>query len=200
MTEKWQRLILKDPTSKSAVHDLAVDEHWRFTRRILANPDEAISYELVWLTSDGVTTVHYVEDDLVKFPYLVVKGEGDNLSQIADTIHRKLEVYSREEISDLVQQARTRGQKMEAIAFLGVSAPTSFDQSIFEGLVGAMSDRDPEVRRTAVWMTGYSAWPQYRELLTRLMESDTDESVRTDAGFVLAGFDAGKLLTTQDSH
>lgn len=200
MTEKWQRLILKDPTSKSAIHDLAVDEHWRFTRRVLANPEEAISYELVWLTSDGVTTVHYVEDDLVKFPYLVVKGEGENLRQIVNTIHHKLEVYSREEISELVQQARTRGQKMEAIAFLGVSAPKVLDQDIFDGIIGAMSDKDPEVRRTAVWMTGYAAWPQYKEPLTKLMESDPEETVRADAGFVLAGFDTESTQKARDTE
>src|SRR6185436_1314037 len=188
MKNRWRRLIIKNPKGSLPLIEQADEDRWMFQGRINRDPKKNIPKELIWATSDNRATVHYVEDELVKFPYIVVKGDG--WKEVASSISRSIDVFSEDELVEMVEKAGSREEKTLAIARLGVGAPDEFDPRFFQLLEKALSDPDPEVRRTVVWVNGYTGWPQFRQLLEKMAKADPDERVREEAGFVVAGYES----------
>lgn len=190
MATVQQRLVFKDPASAEAdVFDHHARARWRFEERIAPDPARSIPLELVFRTADGKVTLHFVDDHLVKFPYLVVKGEAADVEREVAAARQALKFHSEDEVLDYARRADTRAQKMESLAFVGVTAPQTHDTRYLEALKRGMEDADASVRKSAVWMSGYPAWPELRPLLEKVAEEDPDESVRNGTRSILAGFD-----------
>jgi hypothetical protein len=186
MTTKTQYLILKDSMSESSMHALAKSNPWFLSEKVDRDPDNDIPFELIWETVDEQTSIHYIEDELVKFPYVVVKGK--DVDKVVSKIRSKLDIYSDEELVQMFESASQHNEKMKAVARLGVASPQQFDSRFFNLLQQAFSDPDPEVRRTAVWCIGYASWAEFREVLEQIVASDPDESVREDAAYMLESY------------
>ncbi len=184
---KTQRVIPKPPFTESKMHDLVEFNPWFLSEKVNRDPDNNIPFRLIWTTSDEETTIHYVEDELVKFPYIVVKGK--DVEEAVSEIRSQIEIYSPEELFKIFIAANSRSEKMKAVAHLGVASPQEFDPKFFELLQAAFSDPDPEVRRTAVWCIGYASWREFKETLEHLANSDPDEAVREDAGYLAAAYE-----------
>lgn len=184
---KTQHIIPKPPFTESKMHDLVEFNPWFLSAKIDRDPDSNIPFRLIWTTSDKGTTIHYIEDELVKFPYIVVKGK--DVEKAVSKIRSRMEIYSHEELFKIFIAANSRSEKMKAVAHLGVASPQEFDPKFFELLQAAFSDPDPEVRRTAVWCIGYASWREFKETLEHLANSDPDEAVREDAGYLAAAYE-----------
>jgi hypothetical protein len=186
MMNKTQTLIPKQPFTDSEMHDLVDFHSWFLSAKIDRDPDNYVPFTLIWTTLDRETTIHYVEDELVKFPYIVIKGK--DVQKVASEICSEAEIYSSEELVKMFVDANTQNEKMKAVAHLGVASPQDFDPKFFELLQAAFSDPDPEVRRTAVWCIGYSSWREFRPILEQLVASDPVESIREQAGYMLESY------------
>ena len=183
---KTQNLIPKPPFTESEMHDLVEFHPWFLSAKIDRDPDNYVPFRLIWTTSDQETSIHYIEDELVKFSYIVIKGK--DVQKVASKLYSEREIYSSEELVKMFVDANSRNEKMKAVAHLGVASPQEFDAKFFELLQAAFSDPDPEVRRTAVWCIGYSSWREFRPILEHLVASDPDESIREDAGYMLESY------------
>jgi hypothetical protein len=170
MMNKTKILIPKPPFAELEMHDLVEFHPWFLSAKIDRDPDNCVPFTLIWTTVDKETTIHYIEDELVKFPYIVIKGK--DVQKVASKICSDSEIYSSEELVKMFVDANTRNEKMKAVAHLGVASPQEFDPKFFELLQAAFSDPDPEVRRTAVWCIGYSSWREFRPILEQLVASD----------------------------
>jgi hypothetical protein len=187
MNVKIQHLIPKSPFTESKMHDLVEFNPWFLSEKVNRDPDNRIPFELIWITSDENTTIHYIEDELVKFSYIVIKGK--DVEKVVSKIISQIDIYSPEELFKMLIDAKSRSEKMKAVAHLGVASPQEFDPKFFELLQAAFSDSDPEVRRTAVWCIGYASWREFKETLEHLANSDPDEAVREDAGYLVGGYE-----------
>ncbi len=187
MRNKIQYLIPKPPFTDLEMYKITRFTTWIFSETASRDTDNNIPFELMWKTKDEETTIHYIEDELVQFSYIVVKGK--DVDKVVSKICSKIEVYSNEEIFRKFIDATNRSEKMKAVAYLGVASPYKFDAQFFELLQTAFSDVDSEVRRTAVWCIGYASWPEFKETLDRLAKSDPDELVREHAGYLAAAYE-----------
>ncbi|MDQ2809091.1 MAG: hypothetical protein M3Z04_19630 [Chloroflexota bacterium] len=186
-TAQSQRLLLKDKKGENDVHRLAEVQNWLMEAWIHAEPEKQIPDEVIWETDDQATTIHYIDDLLVQFPYLVVKGRDKEA--MVKILRENLALYSADELLQEARTAQTRAEKKETVARLGVGAPLAYNEDFFQLLHDAMNDPEPEVRRVAVWVATYPAWAQLRKPLEQVRDEDSDEEVRDDARVVLASFD-----------
>ena len=140
---------------------------------------------LAWEGRWDDVRIYYVDDHLIKVPYLIVRGP--------DREEAVLEVRLLIPSFDLVRAipdalcAATREDKVEAIRRIAVlafaSPPLRIVLTVFDG---AFTDADPEVRRMAVGASTYPAWREFEPRLEILANGDEDDGVRDLAVRTLA--------------
>jgi hypothetical protein len=182
----YNNIIPKQPFDESKMHDLVEFQPWFLSAKIERDPHNMVPFKLIWMTSDRETSIHYIEDELVKFSYISIKG--NDIENVVSKINLEIDIYSPEELFKMFADAISRVEKMKAVAHLGVASPQQFDPNFFELLQSAFSDPDSEVRRTAVWCIGYASWCEFLPILEQLISLDPDESVREDAGYMLESY------------
>ncbi len=182
------RLIFKDPQKDRSLSRLMGDWDWFLAEEIPEDLENKVPFELIWESADGETTIHYIDDRYVKFPYIVVMGSERD--KVIALIQDNLDIYTKEELLQLMDSADTRAEKKWAISHLCVGAPSSYDHEFSVRFQQVMTDEDPEIRRAAIWMFTYVGWPELRPLLEQAKENDPHHLVRQNAESVLAAFDS----------
>ncbi len=182
-----RRLIPKDLDCEQSLHELASQEYWLLSEWVQPDPDQQVPGQVIWETEDRATKIHLVQDFLVQFPYLIVAGsDTDSVTQI---LTDNIPLYTDEELLQGRGDVSSLEERKMAVARLGVGAPRDYDIRFFEQLRLATGDQEPEVRSVAIWVMGYPSWPQFRPLLEKLRDHDSDAEVRDDARVILASFD-----------
>jgi HEAT repeats len=197
MLDRSDRLIIFDNDPQRAFHKAAVKEMWHLDKIIQPDHENEIPYELIFKTNDGRSSVHYIEDYVAKLSYVIVIG--DDVAATVARVKNVMTVCDRDVALKMLDQAKTREQRLNALLQLGIVAPQQFDEVVFNHLTQAMSDKDPEFRRTAVWLVGYTAWPQFKEPLEKLAKSDPDDEVRGDAEILLESLKEGGVNAEGES-
>lgn len=175
------RVVLKPSTSEEDITALAGRHGWHFQEAL--GPTEQQPYEKIWIAPDNYTSIHYIEDFLLRIRYIIVTK--DRPDEVVAQIQSGLDVYSRDEILGLVDTADELNQRILALHRVAGAAPQEFDQAIFDCLQRAMNDPEVAIRRAAIFATTYAHWPEFQESLERLQASDDDPSVRELARHVL---------------
>ena len=128
-----KRLIFKrnlDPNQdyRGQLVDLSrkPEQRWLLWERKLEDREKQIAYELTWVTPDKQTGIHYIEDYIVGFPYVVI--DGKEIEKVTEAICSHFEIYSPSELFQIVENpSSTRLDKVEAVLRLGVIAPQEFE-------------------------------------------------------------------------
>jgi hypothetical protein len=179
------RIPLAPGVGEPEIDSLARQLGWELGLTIPATRDHP--FEKVWLTAGDRTAVHYIEDFLLKIAYLQIESADSAAAEQA--IRAVIHAPTRDTIKDILREATTRDEKIDAIYRLALLAPGQFDDAMFRLFESSMGDADPEVRRAAVFGTAYVAWREFRQPLERLAKSDPDPAVRDFAGEMLASHD-----------
>lgn len=145
------------------------------------------AYEQVWVTPNVVaptTGVHYFEDPIPNFPYLVVSGA--DVHHIASLLAERLPVYTPDELLNSALDASTHNDQVRAINRLAIGF-VNFDPSAYTIIMTfALQAQNPLLREAAVNSIAYRAWPHFRPLLERIVAEDPAENVRRKATLLLA--------------
>ncbi|HEU5161290.1 MAG TPA: hypothetical protein VFU43_30135 [Streptosporangiaceae bacterium] len=184
MMKRDVRIVLKPGVTRDAIGSVGSWHDW-WLLSVGREDEKYIRDE--WRTSDGETFITYLEDPVVRLPYIVVRGPlAESVGQV---IRESLQVWSIEEAEDLLAHAESSSDKVNAIYFLALSSSEE-NESVVSALERMSHDNDPRVRRAVVIGIGYLAWwPALRTLLETIRSHDLDEGVRRDAGYVLADLD-----------
>ena len=191
-----QALIFRDVVSKQQVIDFAQEIGWLLVATREPQPREYIPLEIVWVTPEQETAIHYLEDWHIedgagypfslKTPYFII--EGKNLEDISLSLCSSFALYSPEEILNWVTTAVDSEELITAIVHLGVIAPSKFEQRFFDAVKIALSHRDPFVRTAVVWNCG-TLWVECREIIEHLSKNDPHPDVRLESEHQLYAFD-----------
>jgi hypothetical protein len=179
------RVLPKPSVSRDDVTELAWERGWKYHDMVGADEDQA--FEKVWLTPDGRTGIHWLEDPVLDLNYVVIEGDGQDA--IAREIEEAVPTYSREELRRMVERAEDWDDLMDALQHAAAAAPPEFDLETFGWFERAFAHEHPTVRKMAVISTAYPAWPEFRALLAEAADSDPDEEVREVAVRMLADLD-----------
>src|SRR5262245_12367787 len=177
------RIALRESVTRQKLDSAAWDNNWDFDQIIQRS--ETRPFEKIWLTPDEQTAIHYIEDFLLGINYLLIQGaEAD---QVAQQARATIETYSNADIRQMAQQAKGRDDNIRAVYYAAIAAPLQYDESFFKIFQQAFAHENPDVRSAGVVASGYVEWPEFREPLEKLQQSDPDETVREDARVMLEG-------------
>ena len=185
--EPFKRLIFKenlDPNQgyRGQLVDLSKKpEHdWLMWERTFENQETGTPYRLTWVTVDEQTGIHYIEDYIVGFPYVVI--DGKDIDKVAEAICSYFEIYSPLELFEIR---------------MGVAAPQKFDPEFFRVFQIAFNDPAPTVRSAALQAWTYCGWQEIIPIAEKMKTSDPDERVRLEAEDMLKAYEIS--LTSEDS-
>ena len=186
-----KRLIFKrnlDPNQgyRGQLVDLSrkPEQDWLMWERALEDRDQQIPYRLTWVTPDEQTGIHYIEDYIVGFPYVVI--DGKDIEKAAEAIKSHFEIYSPSEIFQIIENTSTTvPEKIEAVLRLGVAAPQEFDPEFFRVFQIAFNDPAPTVRSAALQAWTYVGWKEFVPILEKIKIEDPNETIRSEAELML---------------
>lgn len=177
-----KRLVLKPHVTESDFELAAWGRNW-----LIREMDEEDAGALVdtWVSSDGTTEIHYVEDRSIGLNYLTLHGEATTL--IEQQIREDLDLWSLPEALDALRAAEMSDDKRPALYAVALTAPPAPHDEVIDEFRDVAIDADPVVRRSFVEAVGYLPWPQLVELVEALRRDDPDPLVRDDARLLLEG-------------
>lgn len=184
-----RRVVLRDFPAREQIADFAERHDGREVGSEWLDEAQEWQHKTVWRFGSGVE-LWCVDDNVAGCCF--VQTAGQDMTAVSELLHlaeRELDVWTREELVEQVEEANDPRELGTALLLLGVSAPIGYDEEVAEVISGELYSEYEEVRDMAVWATSYSPYKEYRPDLEEVMANDESERVRTRARTVLRVFD-----------
>lgn len=139
-------------------------------------------FEEVWTTQDKANAIHYIDDPISGTRFLWVRGT--HLNEILFEIARRLPAYEPEELVEMLVEADTPNNVVDALFRIAVGFP-NFDSEILNIFETYLKHPSPLIREATVQAIAYRLWPESIELLRNAAKEDPDKSVRQFAQSIL---------------
>jgi hypothetical protein len=180
------RVLPKPGFARDDATQFGVEHGWRYHDIFLA--DEEQPFEKIWLTEDGSTSIHWIEDHVLDLDYFAV--QGDRRDDVVQAIRDDIETYDHAQLRELMESAEDWDDVLAALHHVAAAAPPQFDPELFEWFERGFTHEHPAVRKMTAILTSYPGWSQFREPLERLLD-DEDAEVRDVAATMLGKLAAG---------
>ncbi|EDX77143.1 hypothetical protein MC7420_280 [Coleofasciculus chthonoplastes PCC 7420] len=157
----------------AALYDL----NWQIIR-VIQGDNKITPNEVIYQVPEQKLRVHYIEDFKLGLNYLVIVGH--DLEATIEEIHSSLHTYRKNQIFSFMESAKSREDKILSIYYLALVAPNRYNLEIFRIFQDRLFDSDAEIRGATVLAIAYVGWKQFIELLNRLTDIESDQSVKED--------------------
>jgi hypothetical protein len=182
---RTRNLVTRSCPSLDEVIGLAERTGWPCIDDELDERRHEVRYEI-----GPEVTLHYVEDQVIRMCYIYISSSIGNFAEgYAKVIEEEVDILSIAEIARALDAEQDLLRKGREIIRLGVAAPSTYDESVYSRIRGALDSPDERLREMAVWATSYSSYPQYRPLLRRVAQDDAVQRLRERAAMMLEAFD-----------
>lgn len=174
------RVVLKETMPRSKVKSIISAEHFDFWRVI--KETEETPYEVVWITRDRKSAIHYIEDFDSETHYIAV--EGEQKYEILHLLSERLDVYQRDEIVELFRDADSDDSAAWLIKLAGVASPPDQDDIFLALFERASHDSRKKVRIAAIEAIVWASWNSGLPI-EGVKSFDEDDEVREYADLAL---------------
>jgi hypothetical protein len=166
---------------------------WQLIQETAAGAVRNAPKELVLKAGSTSLEVHYCEDEITQNSYVFAVGATKNVAEsLIKMIERDLGTWSLQALLDMFDRSSGFNDKGSALIKLTLSGPNQVDQRVYERVRVCLNDPDERLRDLAIWATGYTPWPEYKDLLRVAMAEDSSERIRGRAARMLEAFDAAE--------
>jgi len=174
-------MLLRGPVALHDIDAIVREMKARKIKDVTSDPRHGIVWEQVWELVPGVF-LQLLEDYRSRSLAMVIYSEdSDRVVKFSELVRQYVNPIDPEEILSDVAAASIDEDRAHAIVRAGFGSPFEFDERFFSVIRDAMTDKSPRVRAAGVWATTYSFWPQYREPLRRVAETESDPDLREEA-------------------
>ena len=181
MSAYFERIITKNSLSHPRVSSLMLRNNLTaYNIRVREDFEEEV-YEV---DLDSNTFIHFTSNKLFDINYFYFRGIEEKTREMRRKIKVILKeyVYTRDEILAL---AVTPLYPKE-VSGIALSTSSEFDQELFDALLIAFKNPDPDVRFYAISSVSYTeGWYQLEVPLRAVMADDDDPEIRAIAGETL---------------
>jgi len=177
-------LILKDNVTDENFYSFVGNLGFRLIDQL--TPDEGYAFQMVYASADGSQSVRFVIEPIVHLPCLIIRGEDQE--SLAARAYLELDVTNLDEIKQMYDMAKTSNDRRKALAYTALASLNDYDQWVYDVLVNALKDSDPEVRADAIFVMRYAAQPELIALAEQTKCSDPDPNVRAESEAFLSAF------------
>ncbi len=172
----YVRAIIKEEVPLAKIDGLAWNDDWDIRDFTPRKPGKL--FQQIW-TKGKRTQIQYTEDPLLDLRYIMVSGPDQQ--KVLRKIQETFPVYNESEVRRMLKIAQTPQERARAILHIGISAPADFDATFLGYFNSAFADEDANVRWAAAAVSGYTNWPELRDVLQQLAKADSDLKVRKAA-------------------
>lgn len=183
MSEPFHRLILKPPRNDVALVTFTLENDWIMERHISPVPERFIPLEMVFTSDAHDATLHYVDEPLVRFPYVQVVGADRD--EVASILRKNVDCFTDEEIFRMWDDASSDAEHEAAAFHLGVASPEHPAAPFLARMQKALQHPSPVVRLAAILAVGYRGWHELEPMLAEMKTNDPDSDVRIRAESML---------------
>jgi hypothetical protein len=184
--DRRRRVLLDDSVTREDVEYAAFAFNWHLADQIQARP--GFPFKLIYKPADSPEFVYYIEDGVVALCYF----EADqNAAGALAVIRQRLATQQPESVLAMLRGARSSDEARLALRQAAIVAPREFDAGWFDAIRRWFDDPLGEVRRIAVLVAAYFAWPEFQPFLQRLAGDDPDSDVREDVRLILESLSRG---------
>ncbi|MEI8406877.1 MULTISPECIES: HEAT repeat domain-containing protein [unclassified Kribbella] len=180
MTEFVERLVLKSTFTSDDVDFVSMRRGWVLRQHRLP---EGGAFVDGWLTLDGETEIHQVDDVPIGMRYLTVRGPGS--TEVAHHIRKDCNLWSTTEALAELSTATTRDDLLPAIYAAALSATDQDAQVVADAFRTVANHPDAEVRQSVLIATAYFPHPALIDLVRELRNSDPAADIRHNAQHLL---------------
>lgn len=179
-----RRIVLDPSVPREAIEATATACGWPLRRA--AGPDELEPYNVAWGTGRGCDSViQYMEDDLLGARYLVVTGS--QVDETAMAIEQRLDTVALDTAIRRFSSAVTLEEVAQALSQAVIAADVDVPEpAVLAVIRQGLTNRFPDLRRTAIAACTYLNWKELDVLLTEVIRRDPDPDVTRLASDVLA--------------
>lgn len=182
------RMPIAQRVDQKRMASIAYDLDLDVNNYIEATADQPL--EIVYNVSGLSVFLHYIEDRILRVPYLVARG--DQAERLAAEVAKKIRIVTAADLERAFSGTIADDNELQRqLAFAALLAPPTHDAK-FDGYFRKGFEHDsPDVRRYTIVAVGYIGWPELAEPLKRLAENDPDADVRRDAAAMLKALTEG---------
>jgi len=183
---RTQRLLLRVFPGARYVNEYADSHGWPLRAR---EGDSAKAVETTW-DLGPIVTLHCVDDAITGNAHVFVSSEVGNLAEAyLQPAEDQLDIWSLDELLRLVDEAADPQEHGEAILKLAVAAPYESDERVARRFEEAVSSENPLLRDMTVWAMSLCTYPEFRTMLERVAETESQHEVRGRARSLLELYD-----------
>lgn len=179
MTDFVERLVLKSTFTSDDVDFVSMQRGWVLHQHRLP---EAGAFVDGWLTLDGETEIHQVDDVPIGMRYLTVRGSS---TEVAQHIRQDCDLWSTAEALAALSTASTRDDLLPAVYAAALSATEQDAQEVADAFRTVANHADADVRQSVVIAAGYFSHPALVALVRELRDSDPADHIRHNAQHLL---------------
>jgi hypothetical protein len=186
------------PLKNNVTDDMIIAEsrynEWLWWNEI--SRTENTPYEIVFIKPGKKTSIHYIQDYLIKLHYIVAIGE--EADKVIEEAKNSLDCYSWQEIVDYYDANKDDyKEKIGAVYLAGIAAPLEFSPEHRKFFDNSLQDEHPDVRIATIVAMGYMGWTKWIPVLQDLKNNDSDATVRDSAAGMIESFAANELRRSQ---
>jgi hypothetical protein len=182
---------MKPSISEADVTKLATRFHWRRVSDIPASPDRAIGRQVAWEIAE-ILALHYIEDAIGSWRYLVVSGADKRAAEaVAAVVREHLDHWSVQGLIERVRAEDDLAERARLIVGVGLAAPKEFNESVYTLIDVSMRDSEKGIRYAALWAAAYT---EYRELvpaIANMARNEPIQAIQERAEIILEAFGDG---------
>lgn len=173
----WVRLMIRnDKEGRSQLETFVAQRRWYIDTVVQAS--HTAPFEILYKNDVNRTAVSYIQDEILGLPLIFIRGE--QCEEIAKHIRERVDTFPLEEAIQFAKSSTDPEFAVNRSYILAATAPSTFNQEVFDIIVGLMKHEIPDARRGAIITTGYLEWPEFIDTFKPLFD-DPDEQVRTSA-------------------
>lgn len=124
------RIVLKESVDNDDISRLAWQQSWELAD--ISPRTRKAPLTKIWITPDGQTGIHYIEDFYINARYILIRGK--NQDKIAEKIRASLATYSVYDLQDNLEKVIEKKGCINAILRLSAASTQDYEPKIFHRL------------------------------------------------------------------
>jgi hypothetical protein len=139
-------------------------------------------FEDVWINPERTSAVHFIDNPLLRCRYLWVRGS--ETPQLMTKIYGLLQFLQLEDLTAELDEADNHHESAAAMLKVGAAFP-NFDPQAFQVFELGLKSSSTSLREAVIQAIDFWMWPESRQLLEKVIETDSVKKVRHYAQTVL---------------
>ncbi|MBP2056786.1 hypothetical protein J2Z21_009805 [Streptomyces griseochromogenes] len=150
-----------------------------------------------WETCDETTSLDYLEDPILGVSYVTIRGE--RIAHLSEAVRTGLATWTFQDGMRLISAGNDSDAIIQGVYVGAISATRKDVPVVSEAFRSVIRHPDREVRRAVLVGIGYvTVGTELREIAKEIRNSDQDEGIRVDAGYLLEGLEMASAAPVAD--